>query len=61
MPAWHKFRDLKFQEETPMKLHLNYVARLAQDIAYGTIEEFHFNLYIAITWYNDNQQKQTNG
>lgn len=57
-PVWVKFRDLKFSEETAMKLHLNYVARLAQDIAYGTIEEFHHNLHIAITWLN--QQKQTN-
>lgn len=57
-PVWVKFRDLKFQEETHMKLHLNYVARLAQDIAYGTIDEFHHNLHIAITWYN--QQTTTN-
>lgn len=51
-PVWDKFRDLKFTEETSMKLHLNYVARLAQDIAYGTIDEFHHNIHIAIQWYN---------
>lgn len=56
-PAWVKFRDCKFNEETAMKLHLNYVARIAQQIAYGTIEEFHHNLYIAITWYNENKKK----
>lgn len=52
MPVWYKFRDLKFTEETPQKLHNNYVARLAQDIAYGTIEEFFHNIQIAINWYN---------
>lgn len=57
-PVWVKFRDLKFSEETAMKLHLNYVARLAQDIAYGAIDKFHHNISIAIQWYN--QQKQTN-
>lgn len=56
--VWIKFRDLKFTEETSMKLHLNYISRLAQDIAYGTIEEFHHNLHIAITWFN--QQPKTN-
>lgn len=56
-PVWDKFRDLKFSEETAMKLHLNYVARLAQDIAYGTIEEFHNNLSISIQWYNQQKQK----
>jgi hypothetical protein len=55
-PVWVKFRDLKFTEETPMKLHLNYMARLAQDIAYGTIEEFHHNLHIAIQWYNKQKE-----
>ena len=55
MPVWYKFRDLKFDEETPMKLHLNYVTRLAQDIAYGTIEEVHHNIHIAIQWYNKQQ------
>ena len=57
-PVWVKFRDLKFSEETTMKLHLNYVARIAQDIAYGAVGEFHRSLYNAITWLN--QQKQTN-
>jgi hypothetical protein len=52
MPVWDQFRDLKFKEETAMKLHLSYVARLAQDIAYGTLEEVHHNLHIAIQWYN---------
>jgi hypothetical protein len=57
-PVWDKFRDLKFKEETAMKLHLNYVARLAQDIAYGTIEEVHHNLYISIQWYNKQQSNE---
>lgn len=52
MPVWHKFRDLKFDEETTKKLHNNYTARLAQDLAYGTIDEFHHNITIAIKWYN---------
>ena len=52
MAAWSKFRDLKFSDETPMKLHINYVARLSQDIAYGTIQEFHHNICNAIQWYN---------
>lgn len=56
-PVWVKFRDLKFTEETSMKLHLNYVARLSQNMVYDTIAEFHYRLYIAITWYN--QQKQS--
>lgn len=56
MPVWGKFRALKFIEETTMKLHLNYVARLAQDIAYGTIEEFHHNMHIAIQWYNKHKE-----
>jgi len=52
MPVWYKFRDLKFDEETKNKLHTNYVARLAQDLAYGTLAEFHHNIQIAIKWYN---------
>ncbi len=56
MPVWYQFKDLKFEEETARKLHLNYVARLAQDLAYGTIEEFFHNIGIAIKWY-DNQSK----
>lgn len=50
MPVWYKFRDLKFEGETPSKLHTNYVARLSQDITYGTIEEFYHNLFIATDW-----------
>jgi hypothetical protein len=52
MNVWYKFRDLKFEEETKSKLHTNYVARLAQDLAYGTMEEFQHNISIAIRWYN---------
>ena len=50
--VWENFRDLKYTEETPMKLHLNYVARLSQDFAYGTLEEFFHNICIAIKWHN---------
>lgn len=54
MPVWIKFRDYGFgiDEETKQKLHTNYVARLAQDIAYGTLEEVYHNLSIAINWLN---------
>ena len=55
MGVWDKFRDLKFNEETKSKLHTNYVARLAQDLAYGTILEFFNNVQIAIKWYNINK------
>ena len=57
MPVWYKFRDLKFNEETASKLHLNYVARLAQGLAYGTIEEFFHNMQIAIKWHNKTKQQ----
>lgn len=52
MPVWYKFRDLQINDETKRKLHTNYVARLVQDLAYGTINEFHHNITIALTWYN---------
>jgi len=58
MPVWHKFRDLRFKDETKSKLHTNYVARLAQDLAYGTISEFFNNIQIAIEWYNQQSINQ---
>ena len=54
----NKFRDLKFTDETKSKLHANYVARLAQDVAYGTLDEFCHNLGHAIRWYNESQKQQ---
>lgn len=56
-PVWDKYQSLVFPEETTMKIHLNYLARLAQDIAYGTINEFHEKLYKAIQWYNQQINK----
>lgn len=58
MPVWHKFRDLRFKDETKSKLHANYVARLAQDLAYGTISELFNNIQIAIKWYNQQSINQ---
>lgn len=62
MPVWYKFRDFVFDGETydvetTKKLHTNYISRLAQDLAYGTIDEFFHNIQIAILWLNSQSCK----
>ena len=52
MPVWVKFRDMQMREEIKA-LHINFIARLSQDLAYSTIEEFFHNLCVAIKWYNN--------
>lgn len=56
-PVWDKFKLLT----APVGLEgvlLNYIARLAQDLAHETIDVFHRNLVTAITWYNSLTPKQ---
>ena len=48
MPVWFKFRETRHGDM--QHLHNNYCARLAQDLAYGTLEEFYHNLGIAVEW-----------
>ncbi len=57
MPAWIKFREQIPKEGHQKMFHTNYVARLAQDLAYATVEEFCHNLQIAIKWANSLTQK----
>jgi hypothetical protein len=57
MPVWVKFRDVTFSDSSVSALHTNYIARLAQVLAYETIDMFYFRLIPAIQWHNT-QTKQ---
>ncbi len=59
MPAWEKFRDTAKVDYARQGLLTNYIADLAQRMAYGGIESFYPKFIAAITWYNENKIKET--
>lgn len=57
MPAWFKFRDLKFEAAGLKLRHSNYCHQITQAICYSNIETAFRSLSIAIEWYNKLEKK----
>jgi hypothetical protein len=53
MLAWHKFRDLKFEEDSKHEMeHYEFKQNITGKICYGAIESAFESLVSAIQWYN---------
>lgn len=55
MPAWYKFRDIKFHNGRLEKEHSDWKSPIDNAICYQGIESAHLLLFHAIKWLNKQQ------